>query len=258
MSARYMPKTLAKTLDYMAFRSPGEFGLFWDADGTMPWKELYWALQEDPFLKFVRETHLKEIAFLGIEMPFALDGASLRLAPGIEVPVYPVVETPPERLFHAIRLRQYPSVSKYGLESSGRSHIRLTSDKDLAVRIARRREPDPVTIEVLAGKAHREGGVVLRAAGPSLFLVESVPVQYLRCPQLREDVLLKLSEGPRKKEKQPEKTGRPFSPGSFVVGVDSLSGSFPGQGVPDKGGKKARRGAEWKKEARKERRKRDV
>lgn len=247
-----MPKTLAKTLTYMAVHSPAEFGLFWDGDGTMPWKELYWAMQEDPSTRFVRETHLRELAFLGIEMPFSLEGSVLRLRTGVSVPDYPVVHDPPARLFHCCRRQQYPSVLKHGLSAAGRPFLRLSADREMALRIAKRRDPEPVTIEVLAEQACR-GGVVLRSAGPELFLVESLPLEYLMCPPMREEALLKLSGGAKKEKKKPVKPEHAFSPGSFLVGEESLFG-VPSQ----KAGKKSRRGAEWKREARKDRNKRTV
>ncbi len=83
MAAQYNPKTLAKTLSYIAYQAPAEYGLFWDPDGTMPWKELYWALQEDPSLRFVREGIVRELNYLpGCELPFALEGNLLRLRAG--------------------------------------------------------------------------------------------------------------------------------------------------------------------------------
>ena len=251
MSACYQPKTLAKTITYVAFHSPGEFGLFWDADGTMPWKELYWALHEDASLRFVRETHLKEIAFLGIEMPFSLDGSLLRLGEGVPAPIYPVVDRPPERLFYACRRQSYLSVVKHGLSPSSRPFVRLTYDKESAQRIAKRRDPEPMTIEIRAVEAQR-GGIIIRSAGPTLFLVESVQPVYLICPPMREEQLLKLAGGP-KKDKKPQKPAQPFSPGSFLLGDSGMHGA-PG----DKPAKKKGRGAEWKREARKDRTKRNV
>src|SRR5208337_4911171 len=96
---KHQPKTLAKILDYIARRSPGEHGLFWDPDGGMPWKEFYWVLQEDPSLRFVRESTIRELALLGIELPFALDGKLLRLRPEVACPRYPSASEVPERLY---------------------------------------------------------------------------------------------------------------------------------------------------------------
>ena len=107
MAAQYHPKTLAKTLAYIACHAPAEFGLFWDPDGTMPWKELYWVLQEDPSLRFVRESIIRELTGLGVTLPFVLEGSRIRLSTGAEKPSYPVAENVPERLYLACRRKQY-------------------------------------------------------------------------------------------------------------------------------------------------------
>ncbi len=70
MAGRVNPRTLARTLSTIAVHCPWEHGLFWDPDGSMPWKEFYWALQEDHSLRFVRESHIRELAYLGLEVPF--------------------------------------------------------------------------------------------------------------------------------------------------------------------------------------------
>ncbi len=253
MAAHYNPKILAKTLSYIAFHSPGEYGLFWDSNGTMPWKEFHWALQEDETLRFVRESHLKEIAYLGIDMPVVLDGAMLRLKDNAAAPPY-YEETPPERCYYACRRKRYASIKEDGLSASNRAFFPVSTNKDLAIRIAKRRDPDPLLIEIRARKAS-EMGVKFLKAGPELYLVEFIATEFLMLPVLRDDELSKLSE-PKKKEKTESKAKVPYSPGSFLMDPKRLEGAPQDKSASEK--KKGRRGAEWKREARKERHKRNV
>jgi putative RNA 2'-phosphotransferase len=257
MAALYNPKTLAKTLTYLLIHAPGEYGLFWDEDGSMPWKELYWALQEDPGLRFVRESHLREIGFLGIDFPAVLDGHLLRLKPSSPVPEYPVVDAPPSRLFYGCRQRHVLAVRVHGLTAAGRPALAVSSDKDLALRIARRRDPAPILIDILADAAAAEGAR-FRFAGGDLYLVESLPIRHLRLPLMSEEKLQGFASRSRKM-KEPAKPGAPRIPGSFVAEVEHLRDAF---GVPpDTGGKpksKGRKGAEWKRASRKERNKRSL
>lgn len=250
MSAQYVPKTLAKTLAYILYHSPWEYGLFWSPNGTMPWKELYWALQEDSALRFVREIHLREVKYLGIELPAVLEGTLLKLQEGFPVPDYPVVSQPPERLFHACSRKHYPVAVQHGLSASSRPFLPLCADKEMALRLGRRRDPEPVLIEVLARKAGAEG-ISFREAGPGFFLVESLPLAYLVCPPIREEKGSK-----KKKEGKSAKVEMPVMPGSFLMT------SQPGQGSSDHGAagakKKGKREAEWKRDARKERHKREI
>ena len=119
----------------------------------------------------------------------------------------------------------------------------------MAMRIAKRREPDPVLVEILGRKA-LDSGVSFREAGEKLYLVESVALEFLILPPLRED----QPPAGQKKQKPVEKSG-PASPGSFIVQVEHLQPAA-GRKANKKGAKKDKAG--WKTEARKERRKRDV
>lgn len=258
--ARYLPKTLAKTLTYIAYHAPGEYGLFWDQDGTMPWKELYWALQEDPELRFVRQNHLRELTLLALEMPIELDGNLLRIRKGRPVPDYPSSEQPPARLFYACPRKRYGFVLENGLAASGRRFLALASDQHLALRIGNRRDPEPFMIEVNTRLAASDG-ICFRVAGPELFLVESIGPKYLQFPRLREDDWPQLTA--RRKEQPTAKTlaERP-APGSFVVSPEHLQQAVNGKpGIGDTGKTgKGRRGPGWKREARKarERHKRSI
>jgi putative RNA 2'-phosphotransferase len=255
MSAVYSPKTLAKTLAYILTHSPGEHGLFWDPDGTMPWKELYWVLQEDPALRFVRESHLREMAYLDIEFPAVADGKSCRLREGIPPPDYSVSESPPRRLYCGCPRRRLPVVRDDGLRPTNRPFLRLLSDREMALRMARRRDPDGVVVEVLTERAVQAGIVFLVAGGP-LYLSSAIPASCLVLPLIREESVSKAAD--RKRDKSPKKVSDPATPGSFLMSPAHLDAALPGHDAAGKRDKKGKRGRDWKRESRKERSKREI
>jgi putative RNA 2'-phosphotransferase len=257
MTIRNMPKTLAKTLAYILYHSSGEYGLFWNPDGTMPWKELYWALQEDPSLRFVRESKLREIAYLGIELPASLEGNILRLRPDVSIPVYPAAEQVPERLYHGCSRRHYPVARRHGLAASSRPFVALASDKELALRIGRRLDPQPVLIEVSAKKASMDG-ILFRIAGPELYLVEFLPVESLICPPLRVEDAPESSSSKKRTERPASKPDTIITPGSFIMHPDHLRDSSHAKGAVAKGKEKGKKGEDWKRQSRKERHKRSI
>jgi putative RNA 2'-phosphotransferase len=254
MAAHYMPKTLAKTLTYILCHAPGEYGLFWNPDGTMPWKELYWALQEDSSLRFVRESHLRELAYLGIDLPFSLEDTILRLKNQAEGSAYSSEPAPPQKLYYACRRKHYPFVLEHGIHASSRPFLPLSSGKELALRLGRRRDPDPILIEVSADKAIADG-IIFRKAGPELYLVDSLSRDCLVFPKTREEVLLKVTNKQRK-EKKSSKPATAQTPGSYLMDPQHLQELFPDKSA--QGRNKGRRGAEWKRESRKDRTKREV
>jgi len=248
--ARYLPKTLAKTISYIAYHAPAEYGLFWDPNGTMPWKEFYWALQEDPNLRFVRQSHVQELNYLQIALPFTIEDNLLRLQSQFPVPPYPVAEDVPNRLFYACSRRHFSFASKHGLFSTGRPFLAACADKDLALRTGSRRNPQPFLVEIFAGPAKNDG-IVFRSAGSELYLFESIPTEYLQFPPVREEESLRLAG--KKKQKLLPKTPRDPSPGSFVVSIDHFQQTL-GEKVGRAGtqtSKRDKKGPEWKREARK-------
>lgn len=257
MAARYNPKTLIKTLSYITVQAPAEFGLFWDADGTMPWKELYWALQEDSSLRFVRESVIRELTHLGLELPFAIVGSQLLLRSGLHHPSYPPADNVPDRLYFACRRKQYAYVLDHGLTPSSRPLVPLSATKDLALRLGRRRDPEPVLLEVRASAAHAEGETFYRA-GTDLYLVASVPVRHLVFPLLRAEQQVALNSRKRA-ETKPSRVGLPVTPGSFFVDAHQLDGSTGAKNAGDKAGKqKGRKKSDWKRDAKSERHKRSL
>lgn len=248
---KHQPKTLAKTLDFVARRSPGENGLFWDPDGTMPWKEFYWALQQDTSLRFVREATIRELTLLGIELPFALDGSMLRLRPEIGPPAYPQASDVPARLYFGLKPKNMVYAQEFGLKSTRRRFVALCAERELAMRIAGRTEQAPILIEILARQAH-ESGLSFLVAGQDLYLAQSVPAEFILFPKVRQDPADKLAAAHKKKVKP----SPAVAPGSFIVQPHHLQ-ALGGGKQSGKSAKKDPNGG-WKKEGRKERRKREI
>lgn len=255
--AQYNPKTLAKTLSFILCHSPGDYGLFWSPDGTMPWKEFYWALQEDPSLRFVREAHLREILFLGIDFPVEVEGNVLKLRPGHAPPELIEVEPPP-RLFFGCRTRAYLSTIEHGINATSRPFVALASNRELAQRISRRRDPEAILMEIRADEAHQEGIRFLRA-GACLFLTTHIPPGHILAPKLKDDLLLKLATAGKKEKHDAKPSGkdRPMTPGSFLMEAHHLDVQT-GQKSADHRKQKGKHGADWKREARRDRGKRSV
>lgn len=253
--AHLLPKTLAKTLAYIGYHAPGEYGLFWDEDGTMPWKEFHWALQQDPELRFVREASMRELGYLGCDIPFALEDNRLRIRGDVALPQYPLV-VPPERLYYGCPLRSLAHLQQHGLVVSHRNYIPLASNRPLAVVMAKRRDPAPLIIEVLARKASQED-IVFRSGGADLYLVSILPSQYLVFPILSAE---RLAEFGRVRAKESNKRiTEPSAPaGSFLVKPEHFQEVGQKKDASGKGGGKGARGSDWKREGRKLRGKRTV
>lgn len=249
---KHQPKTLAKTLDYIITYSPGEYGLFWDTEGTMPWKEFYWALQEDSSLRFVRQSTIQELTLLGIELTFTLEGNLLRIRPEFAPPPYPAASDVPKRLYFGLKPKNLGYTQLNGLNCSRRKFVAVCGNLDLALRIARRDEKTPIPIEILAREA-LQGGLSFLSAGRHLYLISSVPAEFIVFPKIRQDFAQRPPAPARRTNAQPSP---PSAPGSFIVQTRHLGASSAGKRTKE-GAKKDAKGG-WEKERRKERRKREI
>jgi putative RNA 2'-phosphotransferase len=161
------------------------------------------------------------------------------------MPDYPSASEVPRRLYFGLRPKNMVYTQQNGLRSSSRPFIALCADRELALRIAKRREQAPILIEILAGEAS-ENGISFLVAGPHLYLAQSVPVEFILFPKIRHG----LAEGPE--ERVPKRKDKPApapSPGSFTVQPHHLQAGKDATNKP-RGG--------WKKVGRKDRHKRDI
>lgn len=235
---------LCQLMVYVLGYRPDEFGLVPDPYGFVSYKELRQALHEEPGWGYVRQGHFNEILMGSDRSLFQWDDKRIKVRKrswqmDLE---NPLVELP-KILFVAVRRRAHPHALEKGLRSNEDKYLTLASEKEMALRIGRRRDQNPVLLEVMALQAENKG-IPFYAFG-QLFLAKEVPANYIKGPPVSQDVPGRHEETAKKNELKPID----FTPGSFVLNPDR------GPALPhhNKTGKK-RKG--WKENARKIRKKR--
>jgi len=236
-------ESLSRLLIYILGHRPDEFGLLPDRDGFVGIKELLQALHEESGWGYVRRSHLNEI-LLGAERDsFECRGDRMRtLERRWQWELGRPVEDPPKVLLAPIRRRAHPVVLERGLSPGKGEYLVLSPDRQMAERIGKRRDPDPVLIEVAS-----EQGTFYRFG--VLFLSSRIPGALISGPPLSK------AEEKRRAEKEAEKAkagakpkSKPslFEPGTFRLDPDRMGpGKRKGKGQKPKG---------WKEKARKVRR----
>jgi putative RNA 2'-phosphotransferase len=172
-------RTLGKTIEYILLHQPDEFGLFPDSDGSVPIKELMWALHEESEWRFVRRNHLRELAHSGLD--FAFEVGETHIRPKSRPASRARSAEPPRVLFYAARRKAYPIIIKQGLRPTNRAHVPLATTGELALRIGRRRDPKPVLVTVHAARAY-DAGHEFVSCGELLYLVQQLPADFLSGP----------------------------------------------------------------------------
>ncbi len=228
-------------LHYVLGKAPAEFGLLPDAQGWLPTKELLKALHEEEGWRGVRQGALNQAAQRLAPELLEIDGKSIRLRQG--APPRPRPAEPPGQLFIALRPRAYPLARKKGLLARPEAPLLLAASQNWALRLGRRRSPDPVLVTVQARKAAGQGVEFLQH-GEELYLCQWVPPDCLMGP--------KVAERPpaKKTAAQPEaKAALPPAdalPGSFNLTPEELEKPHKRKGL--------RKEVGWKRERRRQRR----
>ncbi len=225
---------LARMLTYILGHRPDEFGLVLSEEGFVPIKHLLQVLTGESGWGFVRRHHLDQV--VGLMSPPALEimedriraraPARLRREAG---------ESPPALLYAAIPTKAHLKVWEEGLKPPPDRELVLAATPELALKLGRRRAPDPILVTVQAQAAARRG-LAFTGYGEGLYLA----------PALARD-LLQLPTPSQALEKPKAEKPRPAAPtpGSFFP---DLPGMF--QPPAKHQGKGKRDEPEWKSGAR--------
>ncbi|MGQ9655938.1 MAG: RNA 2'-phosphotransferase, partial [Thermodesulfobacteriota bacterium] len=147
----------AKSLWYVLGIRPDEFGLVPDLEGFVETKLLLQALREEPEWSFLNRGHLAELIHSpeGTRFEFQVDRVRAK-NPMISM-VPEATGCPPRRLFHAVRRRAHPVVLQHGMRPNKGPWVVMALTPEMALRIGKRRDPDPVVLEVKAEEASKRG-----------------------------------------------------------------------------------------------------
>ncbi len=179
MSHRNQVIALRKLIAYILQHRPDEFGLVLDEEGFVSVKELQQAITEEEEWSHVRRSHIIEAIYSGDREQFELTDDKIRDARFIPIPYEPV--SPPTILYQGTRRRAYPHILQQGLAPQGRTHCILAASPELARRIGRRRDPDPILVEIQAQRAC-ENGIIFYQANPLIYLASYIPPCHIMGP----------------------------------------------------------------------------
>ncbi len=242
---------LARFMRYILGHKPDEFGLVPDREGFVSYKEFLWAVHEEPGWGYVREGHINEVLLGKDRALFQPEEKRIRALDrrwtlDLENPTQAL----PKILFVAIRRKAHPVVMEKGLTAVGGRHLVLSPDREMAERIGRRRDQEPVVLEIMSASA-REAGISFFPFG-HLYLTEQIPAMFINGPPASPE-RSRWRTGPPASKQDPKilerkrEAGRPdFGAGTFALDLER---------DPDRSRRaKGRKRKGWKEEARKTRR----
>ncbi len=231
-------------LTYILAYRPDEFGLVPDGEGFVRYKDLLKALHEEDGWRYVRHSHINEMLMGEDRERFETREERIRsrnrhwtMEHYSDLPL-------PGLLYAPIRKRAHPVVMERGLKAEAGSFLALSPDREMALKIGRRKDQHPVLLEIPAANAKRKGVRIFPFG--DLFLSPEIPAHFISGPPPPKDPIEKEEKKTHKRRKTVT-DGEIPSPGTFILDPQR----DPDPSRRSKG--KKRKG--WKEAARKTRRK---
>jgi len=181
MSHRHQVIALSKLIAYILQHRPDEFGLVLDEEGFVSLKELQQGIAEEEGWSYVRRSHIMEAVYAGDRQRFEVNDDRIRHALIHRMHYEPA--SPPKILYHGARRRAYPHILQQGLDPMGKQYVHLATSPELAVRMGKRREPDPIVVEIQAQRAS-ENGIIFYQVNPLIYLADHIPPSYITGPPI--------------------------------------------------------------------------
>lgn len=236
MRASQTTRKLAKLLAYILGHRPHEFGLVPDPDGFVKLKDLLKVLNAEDGLTYVRRRHLDEIVITLPTPPVEIQGSRIRAVRRENLPHRLTAHDLPRLLYTCVRRKAYPAILHKGLLIFANHPLTLSTDRELAEKIGRRMDSQPVLLTVHVRKA-LDLGIRFEQAGGTLFVAEALPASCLTGPPLPK----------QKPEAPPSRVPEPVAektPGSYLADLSrprTIQPAGPGKGKKDISWKKDRR-----------------
>lgn len=210
-------ENLSRFLIYILAHRPDEFGLVPDREGFVKYKELLQAIHEEPGWSYVRQSNINEV-LLGKDRPlFQVEHNRIRaLERKWRLDLVTPVKAPPSVLYIAVRRKAHPVVMEKGLNSHEGRFLVLSSAKNMAMRIGKRRDQKPVLLEVMAGTAEKQK-IPFYVFG-DLFISPQIPARFISGPPVPKEGLERHHDAEERKDKaRPKQTD--FAPGTFSLDI---------------------------------------
>jgi putative RNA 2'-phosphotransferase len=257
---RQRAEALAHRLRYILGKSPDEFGLVLDPDGWVATKSLLQAMSEETGWKGVHASQIIDLSWQLDPCPLEIEEKRVRLLPGGSGDLAPPVREnlpPPALLYYGCRRRPYAVYRTEGIAFPSSTEIVLARSREMALRIAKRRDPHPILVEIQTRIALSHASR-FQSYGNHLFVVDFLPSEALFGPPPKEEIEVrpKKKPAPRGEGTHPSAPHPDsFHPGAWNPAEDRLLARDPEEAKKRLKRERDRKRIDWKDASRGERRK---
>jgi putative RNA 2'-phosphotransferase len=167
---------LSRTLSHALRHQPWLYELELDGEGWVSLDALVEALRQDARWRDVTAEEVGEVVAGGSKQRHEIVEGRIRARYGHSIPqrLRLTAALPPAVLFHGTSPAAAEQIAVAGLLPSGRQYVHLSSTRDMADAVGRRKSPTPVVLSVDTVAASSLG-VVFYAGSDQVWLADAVP-----------------------------------------------------------------------------------
>lgn len=173
---------LSKEVSYALRHAPWEYELEMDEEGFVPIAQLLAALDETGH--YERKITIEDLHYMmkaSDKKSHEIVGDKIRALYGHSVPnkIQKEKATPPDVLYHGTAHKFMDSIMKSGLIPKGRQYVHLSIDTETALIVGKRRDDNPVLLEINAKQAYADG-VSFYIGNDKVWLSDNIPSKYIK------------------------------------------------------------------------------
>ena len=171
---------LSKEISYALRHAPEEYDLTLDEQGWVPVDGLIAALKKREKYSDLTLQDIADMIQLSEKKRYELVGDRIRALYGhsTEEKIKKDAVQPPDVLYHGTAHRFLQKILEQGLISKDRQYVHLSQDKETAVAVGKRRDADPVILQISAMDAWRDG-ILFYHGNEMIWLADQIPAKYI-------------------------------------------------------------------------------
>lgn len=172
---------LSKTISHALRHAPWLYELELDEEGWAPVEQLLEGLHRHR--RTFRDLSQKDLEAM-LARPgkrrFEMRDGRIRALYGhsIEMKIYKKPAAPPPALYHGTAPHAAQIIRRDGLKPMNRQYVHLSTDRDTAQEVGRRKAPKPVVLTVRARDAH-DAGLPFYKGIETIWLADYIPPEYV-------------------------------------------------------------------------------
>jgi len=174
---------LSKEISYALRHAPHEYDLCLDEYGWVEVNKLISALRSQKCYVSLTVSDIEKMIQCSKKKRHELSEGKIRALYGHSVEDKIIKEPlkPPDTLYHGTAHKFIENILSIGLVSKGRQYVHLSEDVDTAIIVGKRRDKNPVILQVDSKQAW-DDGIKFYLGNEDIWLADNIPAKYLSLP----------------------------------------------------------------------------